>query len=52
MSFVMFFSFSFATRSKSSRSNRVSYPSCPIQQRPQGRPLAQPLTWEELLGQR
>jgi len=52
MSFVMLSSFPFSTRSKSSRSNRVSYPSCPIQQRPQGRPLAQPLTWEELLGQR
>lgn len=40
------------TSTLSTRTNRVSYPSCPIHQRPQGRPLAQPLTWEELLGQR
>jgi hypothetical protein len=42
----------FSSSSPSTSSNRVSYPSCPINQRPQGRPLTQPLTWEELLGQR
>ena len=35
-----------------SRYSRTSYPSCPLHSRPQGRPTSQPLTWEELLGQR
>ncbi len=45
-------SFSLTVARPPSHPGRASYPSCSLSQRPQGKPPAQLLTWEELLGQR
>ena len=45
-------SFSLTVARPPSHPGRASYPSCSLSQRPQGKPPAQLLTWEELLGRR